>query len=211
MSHNSRRVSDILAAERSGHRTGSAVSEGYGNMAAGPSSSAKFKRGGAVAAMQKAPMLGGPIATKHSEPDGDEVGGAPSAPRMDRRPRRASGGRIDETSFPESSPSPGPAPGSRSPNPTGKRGNTTVNIVVAPQSQPPLPVPSPMGGMPPMPSPPPRPPMPMPSMAGPPVPGMSPTPGAPPMPGGPPLPMRATGGRVGSGTAAARLARQKGC
>lgn len=127
-----------------------------------------------------------------------------------RMPRRATGGRIDETSFPE--PSSGMSSGQKSPNPTGKRGNTTVNIIVAPQGQQaPLPVPPPMGGMPPIPGPPPRPPMPGPNMSGPPVPGMPPIPGGPPQPGGPPLPMRATGGRVGSGTAMARLARQKGC
>lgn len=93
--HPSRRLSAILASESGSHRTGSAVSENYGNSAAGPSSAAQFKRGGSV--MKKAPMFGDDISTSGAEPPmGADDGADPTMKRYDRRPRRASGGRIDD-------------------------------------------------------------------------------------------------------------------
>lgn len=71
---NNARVARILAAERSNSGTaGTAVEENYGNTAAGPSSAARFKRGGAVRL----------AALKADD--------APAKTRMDRAPRKKGG------------------------------------------------------------------------------------------------------------------------
>ena len=67
------RVAHILGQERNGSGSaGTAVSENYGNRNAGPSSSARFKRGGIVGATAG-------------------VDGAKSKPRMDKAPRKSGG------------------------------------------------------------------------------------------------------------------------
>lgn len=68
------RAMRLCRGEHSNKGAGGAVSEDYGNKAAGPSSIARFKRGGMV---------------KTQSADSSKIEGAPTKPRMDRAPRRA--------------------------------------------------------------------------------------------------------------------------
>jgi len=179
------RVSHILGQERnSSGSAGTAVEENYGNTAAGPSSSARFKRGGIVEAVE----------------------GIKGKPRMDKLPRRSGGSCMPKRAMggsvladeevldgPQDIPARSSAP--RKPMEAKPKAGTTVNIVLAPGAGQgaPAPMPAPVSGGPQLP--PPRPPAP-PMMA---PPGM--------MPPGAPMPMRKHGGRVmaGGGSGLGRL------